>query len=82
VAELIIQGAAFYLAAGAALALAFLVWGIDRIDPGAVGAYAFRPLLFPGAVLLWPWVAVCWAILERRHRVAADPVAPAPRSAA
>ena len=51
---------------GIVLALAFLLWGIDRIDPAAAGAYAFRPLLLPGLVLLWPLVAVRWAILARR----------------
>jgi hypothetical protein len=49
------------------LAVAFLLWGIDRIDPAAAGAYAFRPLLFPGIVLLWPVVALRWLTLEWRR---------------
>ncbi len=67
VAALIVHAVTIYAACGAVLALAFLLWGIDRIDPGAVGGYAFRPLLIPGIVLLWPVVALRWAALERRR---------------
>lgn len=55
-----------YGAVGVVLGLAFLLWGIDRVDPSATGAYAFRPLLMPGLVLLWPVVAIRWAVLARR----------------
>ena len=63
----IVHWATAYGIAGIAVALAFLLWGLDRIDPAAAGAYAFRPLLFPGVVLLWPVVAIRWAVLERRR---------------
>jgi hypothetical protein len=56
-----------YGAVGVVLGLAFLLWGIDRVDPSATGAYAFRPLLMPGLVLLWPVVAIRWAVLARRR---------------
>ena len=52
---------------GAAVALGFVLIGMDRVDPAARGAYAVRPLLLPGLVLLWPVVALRWAILERRR---------------
>jgi hypothetical protein len=45
---------------GVVLGVAFLFFGIERIDPAARGAYAFRPLLLPGLALLWPFVAVRW----------------------
>jgi hypothetical protein len=67
VAAIIIDAVLAYAAVGTVLALAFLLWGIDRIDAAAVGAYAFRPLLLPGLVLLWPVVAVRWLVLERRR---------------
>ena len=63
----IVHAAMAYGAAGAALAIAFLLWGIDRVDPSARGAYAFRPLLIPGLVLLWPLVAARWIAFERRR---------------
>lgn len=51
---------------GAAVAALFLLIGLDRIDPAASGAYAFRPLLIPGIVALWPLVLMRWVALERR----------------
>jgi hypothetical protein len=50
---------------GALVALAFLAVGIERIMPAARGAYAFRPLLLPGLVLLWPVVVWRWRLLAR-----------------
>src|SRR4051794_17017330 len=67
VAQFIVQAVTVYAAIGGVLAMAFLLWGIDRIDPAAAGAYAFRALLLPGAVLLWPVVALRWVALERRR---------------
>ncbi len=49
---------------GALVALVFLTIGIDRIDEDARGAYVFRPLIFPGVVLLWPLVLWRWWVLE------------------
>ena len=66
-AEIIVQAATFYGAAGLLVAAVFLLWGIERIDPSSHGAYAFRPLLIPGIVLLWPAVLARWAWLEH-HR--------------
>jgi hypothetical protein len=54
-----------YAAAGLVVALAFLAFGLARIDPGARGAYGFRPLLLPGLIMLWPLVLVRWAMLAR-----------------
>ena len=66
-AATIVHAAVLYGAAGLAVAAIFLLWGIDRIDPAASGAYAFRPLLIPGIVLLWPAVLLRWAWLEKRR---------------
>jgi hypothetical protein len=55
-----------YAALGAAVAVAFLAFGLSRVDPGARGAYAFRPLLVPGLMLLWPLVLWRWWRLVRR----------------
>jgi hypothetical protein len=54
-----------YALAGLVVGIAFLLRGIDRIDPAARGAHAFRPLILPGLVLLWPVVAWRWARLSR-----------------
>lgn len=64
--HLIIEGLEAYGAIGAVVAAAFLLFALDRLDPLAHGAYAFRPLLIPGLVMLWPLVAVCWTFRTRR----------------
>lgn len=64
-AALIVDIAGWWLTAGAVVAVAFLGFGIDRIDPGSRGAYAFRPLLLPGILLIWPLVLWRWVRLER-----------------
>jgi len=67
-ATLLVDLATLYAGIGLALGLAFLLFGIDRLDPAARGAYAVRPLLLPGLVLLWPLVAWRWAVLARARR--------------
>ncbi len=49
-----------YGTTGILVGLAFLVFGLDRLDSAAGGAYAFRPLLLPGLALLWPLVLWRW----------------------
>jgi hypothetical protein len=52
---------AFYTAAGAAIGLAFVTFGVARVVgepmPVTLGA---RILIFPGAAALWPYVLVRW----------------------
>ena len=66
IAALLVNLVKIYLAIGALIALLFLVIGIDRVDRAAHGAYAFRPLLFPGVAVLWPLVLWRWLALERQ----------------
>jgi hypothetical protein len=65
-ADLIVQAATIYVVIGAVIAIVFLLVGIDRVAPAARGAYAFRPMVAPGVVLLWPVVLLRWAWLELR----------------
>ncbi|MEM8813459.1 MAG: hypothetical protein AAGF59_12640 [Pseudomonadota bacterium] len=62
----ILVGVQIYLWIGLAVAALFLGFGIDRIDSGARGAYAFRPLLIPGIMVLWPLVLAIWISRGRR----------------
>ncbi|MEM8959727.1 MAG: hypothetical protein AAGC86_18175, partial [Pseudomonadota bacterium] len=64
-----------YVWVGLAVAVVFLVWGLDRIDAKGHGAWMFRPLLVPGIILIWPLVLWRWQVLAResdnlqnRHR--------------
>ncbi len=59
--------ASSWLYVGAGVAVLFLLFGIDRVMESARGAYAFRPLLVPGIVLLWPLVVWRWLQLETRE---------------
>ena len=65
VAEAIFSGFQIWLSIGGIVALFFLTVGIDRIDEDAQGAYAFRPLLVPACLLIWPLVLWRWYVLER-----------------
>jgi hypothetical protein len=56
VAEGLMAAGAAWLATGLLVGTWFLLFGIDRRDPAARGAWAFRPLLLPGFALLWPLV--------------------------
>ncbi|MBK1660216.1 hypothetical protein [Paracraurococcus ruber] len=64
-AELLLAAAGAYGACGLAVGLLFLLRGLDRVDPAARGAHAFRPLLLPGLLLLWPLVLWRWRVLAR-----------------
>ena len=66
-ALLIIEIVKGYGAIGAVVAVLFLVFGVDRIDPSANRSLAFRPLLIPGVVVLWPLVLGRWFVLERQR---------------
>lgn len=56
--------ATLWVYAGVGVAALFVLFGIDRVDEDARGAYTFRPLLVPGIVLLWPLVLWRWWTLE------------------
>lgn len=61
-AELVLLVAGGYLLAGFLFGLAFVTLGVTRIDPAARGtSAAFRLLILPGSVALWPLLATKWA---------------------
>ncbi len=64
-AELIIRFVEIWGAIGALVCVLFLFVGIDRVDPAAHDAYAFRPLLIPGVLVIWPLVLWRWWSLEQ-----------------
>lgn len=65
-AELLAAVAQGYGALGLMVGIAFLLFGIERVDPAARGAHGFRPLMLPGLALLWPWVLLRWVALVRQ----------------
>lgn len=62
-ASVLLQVAAAYVGTGLLFALAFVVGGVQRVDPSARGAgWVFRVLIVPGTVIFWPLLAVRWAV--------------------
>ena len=66
-ARIVIEVLQYYGYIGLAVAAAFLLFGIERVDAGARLSYAFRPLLIPGCIVLWPLVIVRWVAAERQR---------------
>ena len=66
-ARSVIEVLQYYGYIGLAVAAAFLLYGIERVDPRARRTYAFRPLLIPGCIVLWPLVIARWVAVERQR---------------
>ncbi|MEW6157939.1 MAG: hypothetical protein AB1813_10935 [Verrucomicrobiota bacterium] len=57
--EFFFKALAVYLGCGIIFAIPFVWIGAGRIDPQAAqGTWGFRAMIFPGAVLLWPLLAL------------------------
>jgi hypothetical protein len=51
----------FYAVAGLIVAVAFVSFGVQRVDAAARGAgIGFRVLILPGAIALWPVLLRKW----------------------
>ena len=50
---------ALYAAVGLAAALAFVSFGVTRVQPAPMSLGA-RILILPGAAALWPYVVIRW----------------------
>jgi hypothetical protein len=51
---------AAYAIAGAAIAVAFVLFGVSRVLPHAAMTPGARILLLPGAIALWPVILGRW----------------------
>lgn len=61
-AQVIVWTVEGYFAVGALVALAFVAFGVARVDEAAKGSsIAFRALIVPGCAALWPLVLLRWA---------------------
>ena len=59
VVAFLLNALALYAAVGVATALAFVAFGITRVQPAPVSLGA-RILILPGAAALWPYVLARW----------------------
>jgi hypothetical protein len=55
----LLNALALYAAVGVATALAFVVFGVTRVQPTPMSLGA-RLLILPGAAALWPYVLARW----------------------
>jgi len=61
VAKMILSAVGLYFAGGVVFALAFLAFGLRRVDSlAADGSAGFKILILPGLVGLWPIVLLLW----------------------
>ena len=82
IAQWIVNLMMIYAAAGLVLAVAFVLFGAAKIDPGVKGSpIGFRLLIFPGVAALWPLLLKRWLggqshppIEKNPHRQAAREV--------
>jgi hypothetical protein len=55
----LLNALALYAALGVVTALAFVTFGVTRVQPAEVSLGA-RILILPGAAALWPYVLMRW----------------------
>ena len=55
----LLNALALYAAIGAITAVAFVIFGVTRVQPAPVSLGA-RILILPGAAALWPYVLLRW----------------------
>lgn len=61
VAQMIVWTATLYALLGLSFAVAFVAFGVTRIDAAAPGtSWGLRILILPGVVALWPLLAWRW----------------------
>lgn len=73
-ASLIVSLGRLYVLFGLLPALAFVLVGAGRIDAGARGTSpAFRVVILPGALLLWPLVLRRWLGAPRKAAAGSRP---------
>jgi len=66
-AELLVDALAAYSAAGVAFSIAFVLFGIGRVDSVAEHSpIGFRLIVMPGVAALWPLLLQRWLRVPRR----------------
>lgn len=60
-AQTLVATLTVYAVVGLIFGLAFVLRGVERVDPAARGAsIGFRLLILPGCAALWPYLARRW----------------------
>lgn len=67
----LVAALAVYVAIGVGFAVAFVTFGVQRIDAAARGSgWAFRLLISPGSAALWPLMLSRWVRGMKPHEAA------------
>jgi hypothetical protein len=61
----LLDALALYVAIGLLTAVAFVAFGVTRVQPASVSLGA-RILILPGAAALWPYVLMRWLKAAKR----------------
>ncbi len=64
IVAILLNALTLYAAAGVVTALAFVSFGVTRVQPAPVSLGA-RILILPGAAVLWPYVLLRWLKAQR-----------------
>jgi hypothetical protein len=59
VVAFLLNALAVYAVVGLVTAVAFVAFGVRRVQPAAV-SFGTRLLILPGAAALWPYVLIRW----------------------
>lgn len=74
VAQALVWVLTSYALVGLAFAIPFVLRGAARLDAHAAGApWGFRLLILPGALALWPLLALRWRAASRAGSLGAAP---------
>ena len=66
VVHVVLYALAIYLALGLVVGVPFVIAGIGRVDPAAKSVpAAFRVLVLPGVIAMWPWMLSRWMKARR-----------------
>jgi len=68
IAIFLLSAFAAYLIFGVVFALAFVLFGVERVDATAHGSTpGFRLIIIPGAMLLWPILLRKWLKVTKKE---------------
>ncbi len=61
IVTVLVWGVTVYAVFGLGFAAVFVIRGVEKVDPAAVGAtWGFKLLIVPGAAALWPGLLRRW----------------------
>ena len=67
IVTIILSIIAAYLIAGFLFAIPFVIYGVTRMDEGAIGSgWGFRIIIIPGTMVFWPLLLKKWLHAKKK----------------